>query len=321
MSVKEYKSDLLQRYWAFRKSHFANDQSFFDSQYIEPTSPPVFKRNEAWRNVIVNPDASEKEKRELLGLIPNGEWHKWYGSMNSSQALAQSVLGNLSVYGFLDCLSEIKDDDGLDLFGKAKISSDNFEMEHKVNHLNEPRPTSLDGYISGEYQVAIECKFTEPEVGTCSRPRLRQTDSNYEREHCDGSYSVQRPRKEYCSLTEIGVLYWEYVPKLFNWQRDRDYKPLCPLNKNYQLVRNILAIGVKNEIAFPDNGYVVLIYDERNPAFQENGDGLNAYIETKLALIMPTMLRKCSWQKIVSHLRAQNMLPWLMENLNLKYGF
>ena len=177
--MKEYGVDLLQRYWKYRKSRFANNQSFFDSRHIEPISPPVFKRNEAWRNVIINPAVSDDEKKKLLDLIPSGEWHKWYGSMNSSQALAQSVLGNLFVYGFLDCPSEIKDDDGLDLFGKAKISPDNFEMEHKIEHLGEPRSTSLDGYISGDCQIAIECKFTEPEVGTCSRPRLELNDSNY----------------------------------------------------------------------------------------------------------------------------------------------
>jgi hypothetical protein len=48
---------------------------------------------------------------------------------------------------------------------------------------------------------------------------------------------------------------------------------------------------------------------------------LKAYSETKGALKKQTLLRKCSWQKIVSHLRAQNILPWLTENLNLKYGF
>jgi len=45
-------------------------------------------------------------------------------------------------------------------------------MEYTVGYLNEPRPTSLDGFISGDYQVAIECTLLEREVGTCSRPGL-----------------------------------------------------------------------------------------------------------------------------------------------------
>lgn len=320
--MKKYRADLLRRYWAYRETQFADEQGLFNSRYQPPTSPPVFIRDKAWRNVIVNLDASEQEKKKLLDLIPRGERHKWYGSMNSSQALAQSVLGNLFVYGFLDCLSELKDDDGLDLLGKAKTSSDNFEMEYKIDYLGEwKRQTSLDGYVSGGYRIAIECKFTEPEVGTCSRPRLTPQDSNYESEFCNGTYSIQRERKERCSLTEIGVLYWHYAPRLFKWENESDLNP-CPLNKNYQLVRNILAIGVKPDGTVSLNdGHVILIYDERSPAFQENGDGLSAYNETKAALKEPTMLRKCSWQKIISRLRENNILPWLTENLNLKYGF
>lgn len=318
--MTDYREDLLQRYWKYQETQFANERALFDSQHVKPASPPVFIRNEgAWKNVIVNPDVNEKRKNEkLLGLIPKGEWHKWFGSMNSSQALAQSVLGNLFIYDSLHYLSEIKDDEGMDLFGKAQFLKDNFEMEYKINHLGEPRRTSLDGYISGDYRVAIECKFTEAEVGTCSRPRLEPTDSNYESEHCNGTYSVQRARKERCSLTEIGVLYWRYVPQLFNWKNDTDK---CLLNKNYQLVRNILAVGVKpNGTVSLNDGHVLLIYDERNPAFQQGGKGFISYTETRTALQEPTMLRKCSWQRIVRHLREKNVLSWLTENLSLKYG-
>ena len=193
-------------------------------------------------------------------------------------------------------------------------------MEYKVNYLGEPRSTSLDGYISGDYRIAIECKFTEAEVGTCSRPRLKPTETNYESEYCDGAYSIQRSRKERCSLTEIGVLYWHYVPILFKWKNDSDINP-CPLNKNYQLVRNVLAAGVKpNGTVSINYGHAVLIYDQRNPAFQNGGNGLIAYTETRNALRMPTMLRKCSWQRIIQHLREKDILSWLTENLSLKYG-
>lgn len=318
--MKDYKVDLHQRYWKYQEIQFANEQTLFDSRYVRPASPPVFIRSNARKNVIINPSASEQEKKKLLDLIPEGEFHKWYGSMNSSQALAQSVLGNLFVYNSLHYLSEIKDDEGLDLFGKAQISSDNFEMEKKINYLGEPRPTSLDGYISGNYQIAIECKFTEPEVGTCSRPRLMSTVSNYESEHCNGTYTIQRERKERCSLTEVGVLYWRYVPSLFKWKNDNDINP-CPLHRNYQLVRNVLAAGVKSDgTVSVNNGHVVLIYDERNPAFQNNGRVLSAYMEVQKALKEPTMLRKCSWQRIVQHIREKDNLSWLTEDLALKYG-
>jgi hypothetical protein len=314
--VPNYKADLNRRYWQYQKSRFP----IFERPQADDRRPPVFIERESWRNVIINPTASEREIDKLLALIPEGEKHKWFRSMNSSQALAQSVLGNLAIYDALQTLSELKDDEGLDLFGKAQLSSENFAMEYKIKYLGEPRSTSLDGYISGDYRVAIECKFTEAEVGTCSRPGLKPTVSNYECEYCDGTYSIQKARKERCSLTEIGVLYWRYVPQLFKWQSDGDLSP-CPLWKNYQLVRNILAVGVKPDgsVSLQD-GHVVLVYDERNPAFQNGGVGLNAYVETKAALQEPTMLRKCSWQRIIQHVRKKSVLPWLTENLALKYG-
>jgi hypothetical protein len=318
--MADYKVDLNQRYWEYQKSQFPTGQNFFERSYAQDRRPPVFVRHEAWRNVIIDPLASQQGKDRLLGLIPEGEKHKWFGSMNSSQALAQSVLGNLATHSSLHYLSELKDDEGMPLFGKAQIATGNFEMEHKINYLGEPRHTSLDGYISGAYRIAIECKFTEPEVGTCSRPRLGPTASNYKSEHCNGAYLVQRARKERCSLTEVGVFYWRYIPDLFKWENDSDLNP-CPLRKNYQLVRNILAVGVQpgGTVSLYD-GHVILIYDERNPAFQKAGDGLFAYLETRTALQEPTMLRKCSWQRIVQCLRENNILPWLIKNLSLKYG-
>jgi hypothetical protein len=234
--------------------------------------------------------------------------------------LAQSVFGNLVTYDALHCLSELKDDEGIPLFGKAHISSDNFKMEHKIDYLGEPRRTSLDGYISGDYRIAIECKFTEQEVGTCSRPRLKSTVSNYESEHCNGTYSAQRKRRARCSLTEIGVLYWRYVPYLLNWKNYTDSNP-CPLNKNYQLARNILAVGLNSDgTASVNCGHVILIYDERNPAFQQGGNGMMAYTSIRSDLKEPTMLRKCSWQRIIQYIRGISILPWLTESLSLKYG-
>jgi len=45
-------------------------------------------------------------------------------------------------------------------------------MEYKVDYLGEP-VHQLDGYFSGDYQIAIECKLSETEFGTCSRPGLK----------------------------------------------------------------------------------------------------------------------------------------------------
>jgi hypothetical protein len=280
----------------------------------------VFLIHQAWHNVITKPDATPEELSQLSRLVSSGERHKWFRSMNSSQAIAQSVLGNLAIYNRLNCLTELRDDEREPLFGKAQVSPKNFMMEHKINYLGELRPTSLDGFVSGTYQVAIECKFTEVEVGCCSRPLLRSSASNYNTDLCNGSFTQQLSRKERCSLTEIGVLYWKYVPELFEWQNEIDLIP-CPLSKNYQLVRNILAACVRPDgKVWPESGHVVLIYDERNPAFQAGGNGFIAFTETRQVLKNVSLLKKCSWQHIVRHLKKKAILPWLTEQLDLKYG-
>lgn len=316
-----YKDELVNRYWAYQQLFFTEVEDYFERPFAPDGRPPVFLNHQAWHNVISKPDTSQAEIKQLLALLlPVRERHKWFRSMNSSQALAQSVLGNLAIYNHLPCLNELNDDEGEPLLGKAQVSPENFVMEYKVNHLSEPRCTSLDGFISGAYQVAIECKFTEAEVGACSRPSLRQADSNYNTDWCDGSFTRQRGRQERCSLTEIGVLYWKYVPELFEWQNDINLKP-CPLHKNYQLVRNILAACIRPDGTIsPESGHVVLIYDERNPSFQTGGDGFSAFIQTRQALKVAGLLKKCSWQRIVRHLKKKAILHWLTEQLELKYG-
>ena len=315
----KYKGQLVERFWAYQQRVFPNED-VFEHPFVPNGRPPVFLTGQAWRNIIIDPERSSDEIARLLALIPKPDRHKWFRSMSSSQALAQSVFGNLAIAGELECLTGLQADEGESLLGNAQLSSDSFAMEYKVSHLGEPRPTSLDGYVSGSYRVAVECKLTETGVGTCSRPRLSPKASNYESEHCSGGYSKQRARIERCSLTEVGVRYWRYVPSLFKWQSDTDLTP-CPLNGNYQLVRNILAVGVDvNGKVSREGGHVVLIYDARNPAFQAGGKGLAAYKETRAALCEPAMLRKCSWQKLTMLLRQQGVLPWLMEHLELKYG-
>jgi hypothetical protein len=154
-------------------------------------------------------------------------------------------------------------------------------------------------------------------VGPYSRPLLPPRKPEY----CHGNYSGKGARRERCPLTENGVMYWHYVPHLFRWPSDRDLSP-CPPNRIYQLVRNILAIGVNAEgAASLEGGHVVMIYDDRNPAFHKGGDDLAAYKETRAALRQPTMPRRCSWQRIIQHLRHKEFLPWLTERLAFKYGY
>ena len=316
MKISDYRKALIARFWEYQKEQFSDWQTYFERPFSPDGRPPVFEKHTANHNVLMEPDISPDKQKDLLNEIPESARHRWFRSMRSSQALAQSIFGNLKISDCLHYMGELLDESGEPLFGKAEVTSENFSMEYVVDFLDEPRPTNVDGFISGDYQVAIECKFAETEVGTCSRPRLKKRDPNY----CDGNYTRQGEREERCPLTKSGVRYWEYVPKLFTWRNDTDLMP-CPLHKNYQLVRNLLAACIRPGHSHSSkSGHVVLIYDERNPAFQGGGHGFIAFEETQAALKVPSRLRKCSWQGITEHLRKKAGLEWLCEQLALKYG-
>lgn len=315
-----YRKRRILDFWAYFQKYYTNRHDLLDKPYQTENRPPVFLPAHSWNNVILNPNSSEQQIFAIKKMIPDGEFHKWFRSMSSSQALALSILGNLQIHGCLGVLHKLCGDDNEPIIEIAGPQLGSFSMEHKIRHLGEPRSTSLDGFINGDYRIAIECKFTETEVGSCSRTRLSKNDNNFEKDYCDGSYTFQRSRTTRCSLTEIGVKYWDLIPSLFNISNDIDYFH-CLIRNNYQLFRNILAVGVYEDSTISlEKSHVILIYDERNPSFGLGGKAYISFYETKRALRNPRMLRKISWQNIISHLRTECALPWLTEQILDKYG-
>lgn len=160
-------------------------------------------------------------------------------------------------------------------------------------------------------RVAVECKFTESEFGTCSRPRLQ---------HCDGNYQIQHGRQSRCALTEIDIRYWDYLPELFDRPSDRDHCP-CPFGTVYQLARNALAATVSpNGDINPTGGHVLVLYDARNPAFQGKGEAERQWDAALTACRVPGLLRRASWQSLMSALAKAPELRWLVDGMHEKYG-
>jgi hypothetical protein len=318
--MSDYRNDLISRFWDYRRERFAGADGLFDDKYSGDSPPPVFRKEHATENVLVKPNASEDEKERVRQEIPLKRRHKWFRSMASSQALTQSVFGNLKFYGKLGLLGDIRDDDGRAIFTNGATLKFECVLEYNVDYLGEPRSTNVDAFLDGDYRVAVECKLSEADVGNCSRPRLSTKDDNYERDHCDGNYTRQRGRSDRCSLTAIGVEYWKHIPDLLRWPADEDHVP-CPLKDTYQIVRNILAACVRGDgNLYPRGGHAVLLYDERNPAFREGGVGWNSYEAVKESLNNDNVLRRCTWQQITTRLGVDDELSWLAEGLNLKYG-
>ncbi|UCE28316.1 MAG: hypothetical protein JSW52_06120 [Candidatus Coatesbacteria bacterium] len=241
--------------------------------------------------------------------------------MSSSQALTQSVFGNLITYDKLGLLRELKNVEGEPVFLRDP-SAARCMLEYEVKYLGEPRSTNVDAFFSGGCRVAVECKLSEQDIGTCSRPRLGPKDDNYERDYCDGSYARQRNRNHRCSLSAIGVKYWDYIPELFDWPGDEDHAA-CPLRNTYQLVRNILAAYVREDGDLKTgNAHAVLLYDARNPAFQKGGAGRGAYdaIKEGLKAGHKGLLQQCAWQEVTAILGRDGDMSWLADALGEKYG-
>lgn len=307
-----YSELLTEQLWSYRDAEFGTEGALFDTRLSRPPNPPVFTREAAHRNVIVPDDPALAAR--VLELVPREKRHKWFRSMKSSQALALSVFGSLKVLNRAECLSTVAaDDDAIPAFGPGPIRSADLELEHDVSSLNEVRSTSVDVLVSGATFVCVECKLSEQEVGSCSRPRLKKGHPEY----CDGSFARQGARSHRCALAERGMSYWDHIPEVLRWEVNLDQSP-CPLAKPYQLVRNVLAASVDQGKVKVGRGHALLVYDARNPAFQLSAEG--QFEALRVQLRDRTILRRCSWQAVLTALERHDDLRWLVRAVENKYG-
>ena len=313
-AYKDYLSAVVHRFWDYADREFGNRPELFDGFERSSHRPPVFVVGAAENNLLIPPSVEPGVRDAIVSSLPASERHSRFASMRSSQALVQSVFGSLAVMGKAAVLASLTTDDGL----PSVQSGVRIQMEYLVKHMGEPSSTSVDVWLDdGEHRVAVECKFTERNFGRCSQPKLQPGRNP---KYCDGTYTQQRGRLARCSLTESGVRYWRYLPELFDWPTDRDMQP-CPLNDSYQLARNVLAACVRPDgMVDADGGHALVIYDERNPAFLQGGEAARQWDAATQALVRRPLLRRCSWQRLVSHLTNDPDLAWLVSGLAAKYG-
>jgi hypothetical protein len=82
-----------------------------------------------------------------------------------------------------------------------------------------------------------------------------------------------------------------------------------------------LAVSVKPDGSLDtDNAHVLVIYDNRNPAFAPGGAADAQWHQVIAALRFPEMLRRLSWQHLAGHLASHEPLNWLVDGLRRKYG-
>jgi hypothetical protein len=307
--MTDYLTQLFERFWLYRGQRFPNRPDVFMNHLNQPNKPPVFRAEFADLNLV----APASHREAVLGTLRVINRHKWFSSMRSSQALTQSVFGTLKVLDKLHLLANVIADDGDFAFFTDARSPGECHLEYPCTSLGElpDRETKSDVFFGGAHKISVECKLAEETFGSCSQPTILPAAPNYDRDLCDGTYSRQRSRRERCSLTEKGILYWKRIPELLRWDAESDQSP-CPMRVPYQLVRNLLAA---------ESGHAVLVYDSRNPHFERGGVCAESFQSVRNDLNDPSRLRRCSWQAICCVLASDRDLHDFVEELRLKFGF
>ncbi len=253
--------------------------------------------------------------------------------LNSSQALAQAVFAGLQAAGRLAALDGLLAEDGypaFPTFGASSAPDDAavtplLVLRHPVLLPGEVEPNLIDLVLSARESVFVEVKLAEARFALCANPGLTPTHPFFKRDICTGAYRAQNARQSRCTLSEQGMRLWELIPELFDLDGARDHDP-CPLFATYALVRRVLAvsIGPFGVIAPPAalaRRHVLVVYDERNPAFWPGGEADEQWHETVRMLRWPRLLRRVSWQKLIGHLGAEPAVAELVNVVSEKYDF
>ena len=97
-SYSDYEKAVLRTLWTWADQHHEGELDGGKRQGC----PPVLVGGAASKNVLVPSDRSNVD--EIRAAIPRNPWYRWFRSLKSSQALAQSVFGALRAFNRLDLL-------------------------------------------------------------------------------------------------------------------------------------------------------------------------------------------------------------------------
>lgn len=281
-------------------------QGRFPPEVIDPKSGGglVLAKGQDHLNLVVP---------ELGFFIPPERRHHWFRSLTSSQALALSVLGTLAKRGDLGILGRLCCDDTANL-----LESDEtfwfFCFAFTPWWLEQgKRKSQIDLYLASDTRrIAVECKFTETDIGICDPSGNGTAFSAYS----------SLPGNKICNRVKYnGAKYWRYWPEISNFPFPESCPNHCPLYKTYQLARNVMAAAVDPVDQTVDNrGTALLLYDARNPTFKATQGAPDILHSTQELLRDPSLLRSASWQSLAGLLDSTGKYEDLLIFLKDKYG-
>lgn len=218
--------------------------------------------------LLVRQNLFPESAESALGRV-DFPWHRdAFGAVTamrpeSSQALAIDVFGILFR---LEAPSRVIDA-WLAYCGLSLVGPWIPTLERRVPRalLREPRPTQIDVSLESDSGLVIlECKFTEPDGGSCSQTRpISGESANRGLIQCTGAYVLQtnpvNSLTARCALTAKGVRYWEVIPQVLTIQSDVDRRP-CPFSGGwYQWMRNLVACYAMCDTP-PKQGAFIVVY-------------------------------------------------------------
>ncbi|MBW7934319.1 MAG: hypothetical protein H3C62_12100 [Gemmatimonadaceae bacterium] len=231
------------------------------------------------------------------------------GLPQSSQALAldlfETVRGLASASAILDAWSDLL---GCSMGDTITITP---EVEIKRELLGEPRPTQVDVLLDGQRSVTLlECKFTEPDGGSCSQTQKRlnlRLPGTPPAAQCNGRYEEQMNpftgQSARCVLTAKGVRYWDFIPKVLDIRADVDHSPKCPFAGGaYQWMRNLVGAYALATTSHRAGAFAIVYADGVFPMAKKLKTKEWATFVAQVTGTVP--LRSASYQALVTRARA-----------------
>lgn len=271
--------------------------SWFESKgfKVRKKYPYILDSKNQWPDNIIVPKVadfirSEKRRRKELGQ--GFPLHRFIHHGLSSQAMLFNLIGSLIVREDLSVLEAVFVKNGIP-WPTGKVNA-TFEVEKRdVFNEDSGQPTSIDLVIKGneaEPALFIEAKFVEHEFGGCSV--FRDGD-------CDGRNPVGD--LSLCYLHHIGRRYWDHMSDYGFLQGLILDSPTCILANYYQFFREVL-------FAIHQGGYFILLCDDRNPTFLNDGPkgtrGLWPFLVSLIPDSVQTRLKRISIQEVFRAIRA-----------------
>lgn len=268
--------------WAYPQfKEFRRKQNQIATNWFEKKQYPVqtkysfiLKDYTDWKLNIILPEVADFIQNTKVAYEDKGDpfpLHKYIHHGLSSQAMLFNLIGDPARnkdHAFFKTIFNFPD---------VRIDEHSefiFELSDRgVFNENQQQPTSFDFAVKNTAgrNIYLEAKYVEAEFGKCS---------TIEGGECDGLNPVND--SQLCYLTHKGRKYWELMNKYYLGTA-YEKSLICPLAIYYQFYREFM-------FALERNGYYVILYDKRNPAFLKSGPAeIRGLIPTLLNSVPPNL--------------------------------